>query len=131
MGITENKKCGLCNREHKTLLHLFVNCNIAKNLFNSINTWIFTKSGITIHLDPITQLFVYQLNNNFPTTLNIVILLILKHLFNQSKFQNKPSLGMIKSSFVKTYYEHDVLSKLKYSEQTFNDNWNRFKNKIN
>ena len=131
MGITENQKCGLCNLEDETLLHLFVNCNITKNFWNSINTWIFSKSGITIPLDPITKLFGYQLNNNFSTTLNTVILLIRKHLFNQSKFRSKPSLEMIKSSLVKTYNEQNVLSKLNYSDKTFNDNWNRFKNLIN
>ena len=131
MGITENQKCGLCNLEEKTLLHLFVNFNITKNFWISMNTWILTKSGITIPLDPITKLFGYQLNNNFSMTLNTIILRVRKHLFNQSKFWNKTSLEMIKSTINKTYNEHNVLSKLNHFEKTFNDKWNRFKNLIN
>ena len=117
MCITENQKCGLYTIEDETLLHLFVNCNIANHFWNFIDTWFFTKSEITIPLNPITKLFCYKLNNNFSTNLNIVIWLVRKHLFNQSKFGNKASLEMIKSCSAKTYNEHDTLAKFNFSEK--------------
>ena len=70
MDLTKNQKCGLCSLKDKTLLHLFVNCNIAKNCWNSINTWTLTKSGIMISLDPITKLSGYQLNKNYSMKFN-------------------------------------------------------------
>ena len=131
MKITDNKKCGLCNNEDETLIHLFVNCNISKNFWNSIYSWINNNTGIPIPLDSITKLFGYQLNNNMSIVINTILLLVRKHLFNQCKFQNKPSLEMIKSNLIKLYTEHEVLSKLNNTEQTFNNNWNRFSNLVN
>ena len=48
MAITQTNLCRICNSEPETLLHLFVNCKQVKNLWTSLEKWIYTNVRIKL-----------------------------------------------------------------------------------
>ena len=46
MKITDNPRCRLCNTANETIEHMFLTCEIPKDLWSQIFAWIMTNTRI-------------------------------------------------------------------------------------
>ena len=67
----KSNTCTFCSTEPETLSYLFYDCQIVKNLWKEVQTWIIVETGINLQLEKQTGFFC-MINNEKCTFLSTI-----------------------------------------------------------
>ena len=78
--------CEYCNRQPETIHHLLVECEISKQFWNELKTWLSANSSVTLDLGEKNLLFAYQDKSN---TIRNYLCILAKYFIYTTKFAQK------------------------------------------
>ena len=74
MNISNNQSCNLCKEANETMVHLFIECKVTKNLWNYITLWATRKLNSFISFEEITIIFGCLTNDRLYYNKNTILL---------------------------------------------------------
>lgn len=132
MGVTASDKCSFCNQEKDSIVHLFWNCDIVKNFWQSFETWInvHCENAYNIRLSECYVLF--GVENNFKTdrTFDLIVLLAKQYLYNCKYYNELPLLHVFKKKLLWRYKIERYNAILCQSLPSFNADWVCYKSLV-
>ena len=125
--VTGSDLCRLCGQESETLLHLFVMCPSAKDIWLSIQNWINAKLGKNIVINRTMKILGYTLQDKNFWCVNFILLCTRFSIFSCATKNNKPNFLQIQKFIKLKFDEQELLSKLDNYSSTFSRNWQSWK----
>ena len=104
IGKVQSSQCIFCKNSPETLIHLFCNCNISKQLWNDVENWIAHATSIPIKFSPVEILFGY-LNLDYFNPINTIILVTKTYIFSKSRKAIPLDISELKSNIRQVYDE--------------------------
>ena len=86
MNITQDESCSFCNNSPETILHLFWMCDISKNFWSQVRTYINSKCGL--NMNEFTVFDILFGNTKLDRVINIILLQAKLFLY-QSKLNHQ------------------------------------------
>ena len=100
MGVLDSDSCTFCSSHPETISHLFYSCSVTSDFWNDVFNWINSLND-TIADYNIFDILFGKLGNN-DRTLNLVICLVKRYLYNQKMKKCIPHLAVAKQ-YIKSY----------------------------
>ena len=111
MNLTNSPLCNFCNEEEDTFLHVFFECEIVNEFWNSNIDWVNQNIHNDIHLSKSDISFgKFDLHQK---ALNIILPICKMHIFRSAQESNRLSLHEIK---LKIQYYYQVEKKAFFSK---------------
>lgn len=121
--ITTDENCTFCVNNAETLIHLFCDCQIVRNLWQSLLTWINSILNTNLTLSNFDIIFGYQLRNNHQIPFNSIIMSTKSYIFWCSRKNRKPNIINLQIRLNKMYTEQRLLALNNEQIVDFNKKW--------
>ena len=128
MRIVNDPSCRLCNDNVETLKHLFCECQYVHTLWENIQLWIKTKTGIEITLNNSNIILGYINQDETNKPLNMVLLRTKSYIFWCARQRKIPNIIDLQRNIKKTYDEQISLFTINQKIEKFNKIWVVWKN---
>ena len=116
MGIKNSDQCGFCHSHTDSIEHMFLDCEISIHLWNEVQEWIHTLGMKNYNLSQ-SRIILGDLENAM--SINTIILLTKKVIYNSMKKEQRPHILNIKNEVKKFYYEEKYRCLLRGKGQLF------------
>ena len=123
MKITDNPRCRLCNTANETIEHLFLTCEISKELWSKIFAWIMTNTRIQLGHDNFTIIFGYNIRNNYQTPINTILIIAKQYIFICASQSQLPTMQIFLKKLQNTFQEQKLLAITNHTLEKFNKTW--------
>ena len=115
-------RCSFCNAETETMIHVFYDCYVIKDLWNRIENWLNLNTDRNFNISLHDVLFLKQ-EIRF-SALNVCIILIKLYIYRK-RFQNKiVNIEEVKQSLTSYYETEKFMYKIKDQGVQFKKRWN-------
>ena len=122
LKITNDVRCSFCNAETETMIHVFYDCYVIKDLWNRIENWLNLNTDRNFSISLHDVLFLKQ-EIRF-SALNVCIILIKLYIYRK-RFQNKiVNIEEVKQSLTSYYETEKFMYKIKDQGVQFKKRWN-------
>ena len=102
MGIKKSNLCSFCDTHVDSIEHMFLQCEISIELWNSVENWIIELGMENHHLSNL-RIILGDLENAL--SINTIILMSKKVIYNSMKKEQIPHLANVKNEIKKFYFE--------------------------
>ena len=124
MKIVASERCTFCKEQTETIQHLFYECNVVKRFWDNLRTFISEQCfGIQPAWSKNDIIFG---NIKFDNTLNKIILLAKKFIFNQKFRSVEPLLTYFKGYLKLCYTTEKFIAQKNVQSEKFYDAWNTY-----
>ena len=125
LNITDNDKCNYCHQT-ETILHMFVECQNAKDLWAKIAEYIYNKIHLHINFSSFDILFGYMNFDQNRVPINTLLLVTKKYIFDCCSRNNFLSLSVLKHRLQQIYEEEKYVAHISHKEKTFSKVWKKW-----
>ena len=124
LSISNTPTCRICNQHPETLIHLFIKCTKVTTFWLQLFKWIKAITKIDIKYDNLTLLFGYLLSNNSFISINTVLILARKFIFQAAKQKSDfLHIDMFKKLLKNIYFEQSNLAEITNMNEKFKKQW--------
>ena len=102
---SENNHRRLCKNVPETLIHIFIECPYSTEIWILLKNWIQNEAGSILNIDKKTLLLELKDRGSIPFSLNAIILITKKYLFQCLKDGRKPSFKALQLNIKRVYDE--------------------------
>ena len=127
MGKAQSSYCIFCKDSQETLIHIFCNCEISKQLWKEVEKWITHATCIPIKFSPEEILFGYLNPDNF-YPINTIVLVTKTYIFTKSRNALPLDIFELKNKIKQVYEEQQYLALMDMKQERFNKTWTILKN---
>ena len=118
----------ICKLFDETLIHLFYECEIIQNFWQSVIDWVKTKYPHTLNFNSTAQNIIFGITENTKSNniLNLIILITKKYIYNARYKDQVPNIQALKQ-ILKFHYKSEKYSSYANCEwEKFNTRWSQF-----
>ena len=127
INIMENDLCRLCNKEEETILHLFAECVVSKQIWNNLQTWIKNVLKINISFTQYSVIMGYQYQDQNFVPINTIMMKTKYYLFCCASMGQPVYFSSLQYELKNLYKENEVLSKINSNYICFENVWKTWK----
>ena len=127
IGKVQASECIFCKLAPETLIHLFCDCTISKQLWNDIENWITHTTSFPIKFSPVEILLGYLNPDNF-YPINTIILVTKAYIFSKSRKALPLDISDLKNNIRQVYDEQQYMALIDEKQEIFVKTWTVFKN---
>ena len=93
-NIKDDNLCNFCNREPETLIHLLLDCDVSKQIWQYVYNFIYELSGTRIHMNK-EEIMLGIIDKPFAVFFNNVHIIVKQYLYACRCLDKRPLNGVI------------------------------------
>ena len=123
VGISDSENCQRCHICLETILHMFVNCCYVQTFWNNLAKHVSDKINYNIKFTSFTIIFGSLINDQNSETLNNLLLISKKYIFNTAKANSPLSLHGFQHKLSQSFEEIQYFARVSNSVEVFDKTW--------
>jgi hypothetical protein len=127
INYSDSNKCTFCNKLLETLQHLFYDCDKVRELWKSLETWIFHKTGFRISLTKNIVIF-GMIDDKLAQNINWLIINIKYYIYTMKILKRNLCINTIKVILQKKFQIEKYIYFKNCEYDKFNNNWSKWLN---
>ena len=125
--INNSPLCSLCQNDIETIEHLFFNCDLIKDIWRQVESWIKERVDLEVKFT-IKDIILNTYQVNRPEIINRIILLVRDCIYKKSRKAEYISLFDIKNTICRYYKAEFTAYCIKAERQKFERKWGVWQN---
>ena len=126
LNIEEIETCRLCIDRLESIMHLFVNCTIAKTLWLALKKWIFNVINLNVDFTNCSIILGYLNTDSNCIPINVIIIVAKYYLFYCASTRTQINFETFKRRLKKVYSEEQNIARTEFKLDIFIKKWTRW-----
>ena len=127
IGRSKDNVCRICKSDTETLVHLFITCEIVRQLWSDLYYWVGHSLNKRLRQVPLKILLGYIMTDNFFLPINTLIMATKYYIFTCAVKQKATSFNVLHLKLKRCYQEQQLLNYEKGKPEDFKRNWSGFR----
>lgn len=131
MKLCLSPACGLCSESDETLVHLYIECKMTKQIWNDLEKWIYEKLNIRFYFNQNIIILGYLNTDNYNIPINTVLMVTKSYIFTCSRKNRQPHIHHLLKQIKDTYNDQKLIAACNDKLDNFWRAWKNWKRLFN